>query len=1083
MGSGKTTVVQDQTVLVVDDTVSSLRLATDYLEEGGLTVAVARDGDEALTRAQYLKPDLILLDVILPGMNGFETCRRLKEIETTRDIPVIFMTALVDTNDKVEAFAAGGVDYVTKPIQARELLARVRTHLALGTAQKQLMLRNGQLDTTLASIGQGVCFFDANHRLVLSNVRYAEVYGLDPTVIRPGMSLEEILKLRYAIGACPEMPQNEYLAWAESINAGETSQAWVRELKSGKVIRGHHQRTPDGGWVSTHEDVTQAWLAQQALSEARAEAERAEQEARAAHARLLDAFEVVPEGLALFDADDRYVLWNRRYEQIYAESGDRIVRGMRFEDTLRAGLQRGQYHDALGREEEWLGERLARHAEAKSTHEQRLPGNRWVRIEERRTSDGGSVGIRVDITDLKMREASFRLLFENNPVPMWVYDRETLRFLDVNRAALDHYGYDRETFLTKTLLDIRPAEDWEDVRAAVVNSEVEDGPNRNWRHLKADGTQIEVVVYASRLNYRERPASLIAVVDITERKRAEDELRATRGFLDTVIESVPVTILVKDAAEQRYVLVNKAGEDLLGVPRTGLIGRKASEVLPKDLVQSIGARDECLLRSGGTETVVAEVINTPARGLRTVNSSAVAITNADGSPQYLLRIIEDVTERKQAEQRIEHMALHDPLTDLPNRAALDQELTALLEQDSEFAVLCLDLDHFKEVNDVFGHNVGDALLCEVTRRLEVASDGGFLARLGGDEFILLASQGEQPAASAALADQILAALAEEVEIDGHRIRAGVSVGVAIFPVDGTDASTLLANADAALYRVKADGRGTVRFFEPEMDRRLREKRTLQRDLHTGLTDGQLRVYYQPQARVDGDIVGFEALVRWSHPTKGFLSPAAFIPIAEESSLICDIGEWVLREACREAASWTRDLQVAVNLSPVQFKHGDLPGLVHAILLDTGLAPHRLELEITESVLIGDFLRALSILRHLKALGVHIAMDDFGTGYSSLSYLQSFPFDKIKIDRSFVSNVGHPQSAAIIRAVIGLGRGLQLPVVAEGVETESQLEFLTRESCDQVQGYLIGRPRPIDEYAEYTGLGSGSRSRHESVAGT
>jgi EAL domain-containing protein (putative c-di-GMP-specific phosphodiesterase class I) len=253
-----------------------------------------------------------------------------------------------------------------------------------------------------------------------------------------------------------------------------------------------------------------------------------------------------------------------------------------------------------------------------------------------------------------------------------------------------------------------------------------------------------------------------------------------------------------------------------------------------------------------------------------------------------------------------------------------------------------------------------------------------------------------------------------------------------------------------------------------MDRHLREKRALQRDLHAALADGQLRVHYQPQALINGEIVGFEALLRWHHPARGDIPPSTFVPIAEESSLICDIGAWILREACREAASWPRDLHIAVNLSPVQFKHGDLPRMVHTILLETGLAPNRLELEITESVLIDNSSRALSILRGLKALGVRVAMDDFGTGYSSLSYLQSFPFDKIKIDQSFVANVAHPQSAAIVRAVIGLGRGLQLPVVAEGVETSHQLDFLADESCDQVQGYLIGRPRPIEEYAQHTG---------------
>jgi EAL domain-containing protein (putative c-di-GMP-specific phosphodiesterase class I) len=312
-------------------------------------------------------------------------------------------------------------------------------------------------------------------------------------------------------------------------------------------------------------------------------------------------------------------------------------------------------------------------------------------------------------------------------------------------------------------------------------------------------------------------------------------------------------------------------------------------------------------------------------------------------------------------------------------------------------------------------------------------------------------------------------MAKEFEIQGEAVSVGGTVGIAIFPTDSSDGTGLLANAYAALARAKAEARGSIRFFEAEMDRRLRDQRALQHDLRSAAACGELELYYQPQARIVGEVVGFEALLRWNHPKRGLIEPAAFIPIAEESALIIPVGEWVLRDACREAASWPRPLQVSINLSPVQFQHGDLPGLVHSVLLETGLAPDRLELEITENVLIGDFSRALSILRRLKLLGVRIAMDDFGTGYSSLSYLQSFPFDKIKIDKTFIANLEHnPQSAAIIRAVIGLCRGLELPVVAEGVETEEQRQFLEREACDEMQGYIVGYPLPIAEYAELVG---------------
>jgi diguanylate cyclase (GGDEF)-like protein len=427
------------------------------------------------------------------------------------------------------------------------------------------------------------------------------------------------------------------------------------------------------------------------------------------------------------------------------------------------------------------------------------------------------------------------------------------------------------------------------------------------------------------------------------------------------------------------------------------------------------------------------------------------------------------------------MAQHDALTDLPNRAAFAAHLAATIERatasSGSFGVLCIDLDHFKLVNDVFGHSVGDALLSEAARRLEGAIGGAFLARVGGDEFMLVSELGDQPSAAAALADRLLMAVSGEFTIDDRQLRLGISIGVAVYPVDGADETSLLGNADAALFRAKSTGRNNVRFFEAEMDERVRERHALKHDLGLAIEREELDLHYQPQARIDGQIFGFEALLRWRHPQWGMVPPATFIPVAEEHGLIMQIGEWVLRRACREAVSWRLPLHIGVNLSPIQFRHGDLPGLIHEVLFQTGLAPERLELEITEGVLIEEPTRVMSILRRLKSLGVKIAMDDFGTGYSSLSSLQSFPFDKIKIDRAFISNIdSNAQSAAIVRAIIGLGHGLDMPLIAEGVETELQRTILKREHCDEIQGYLIGRPRPIADYGELTHGPGGKKLR-------
>ncbi|MGF9566410.1 EAL domain-containing protein [Neorhizobium sp. BT27B] len=451
---------------------------------------------------------------------------------------------------------------------------------------------------------------------------------------------------------------------------------------------------------------------------------------------------------------------------------------------------------------------------------------------------------------------------------------------------------------------------------------------------------------------------------------------------------------------------------------------------------------------------------------------AVHDTLLDG--RYILTTQQDITARVQAEQRVSYLAHHDPLTDLPNRTHFSARLANLIEESRvtrrSFGVLSFDVDRFKDINDLFGHNAGDIVLTELALRLKrVLGQQDMAARLGGDEFTVISAGEGQPEAVTRLAENLAQAMEEEIEVDGRSIRVGLSIGIAMFPQDGDDAVTLLANADAALYRAKAEGRGRFCAFNSGMDRRMHDRRVLQQDLRHAIGRRELALHYQPQASVSGEIFGFEALLRWHHPTRGLITPDHFVPLAEESGLIVEIGRWVLREACREAASWPNRLKIAINISPIQFRQEDLVSDVHTVLLQTGLAPERLELEVTEGVLVQDFARALQILRGLKSLGAQIAMDDFGTGYSSLSYLQAFPFDTIKIDKSFTAKLNADSSAdEIVRAVIGLGRGLNIPIVAEGVETEEQRAFLEEAQCQHIQGYLIGKAEPIAEYSGLTG---------------
>ncbi|WP_207459720.1 EAL domain-containing protein [Azospirillum sp. SYSU D00513] len=433
---------------------------------------------------------------------------------------------------------------------------------------------------------------------------------------------------------------------------------------------------------------------------------------------------------------------------------------------------------------------------------------------------------------------------------------------------------------------------------------------------------------------------------------------------------------------------------------------------------------------------------------------------------------EDLTETIKAQAMIAHMARHDALTGLANRTLFREELDRALlrvRRGEGLALLCLDLDHFKNVNDTLGHPVGDALLRTVAQRLRGCTrETDTIARLGGDEFSILQvgpdQTGQQRDRAVALAARVIDALSAPYDIDGHQLVVGASVGIALAPGDGLDPDQLLQNTDLALYQAKAEGRGTHRFFAPDMAERLHAYHALKTGLREALAKGQFELHYQPLVNLrSGRVRGFEALLRWRHPERGLVSPAEFIPVAEETGLIVALGEWVLQEACREAVGWPAGLGVSVNLSPVQFRSRGLVEAVAGALAESGLEPERLELEITESVLLQDNDANLAVLSELRQLGLRIAMDDFGTGYSALGYLRSFPFDKIKIDRSFVSDLPQGEgSKAILHAVAGLGRSLAITTTAEGVETRDQLEAVRAQGCDEAQGYFFSRPVPAAE---------------------
>jgi diguanylate cyclase (GGDEF)-like protein/PAS domain S-box-containing protein len=565
-----------------------------------------------------------------------------------------------------------------------------------------------------------------------------------------------------------------------------------------------------------------------------------------------------------------------------------------------------------------------------------------------------------------------------------------------------------------------------------------------------------------------RQARILATAK--ELERSKQSLDDTRTFLDSIIENTPVAVVVKDARTRRYILINRAFEVMRGLPRAELLGRTVYDVHTAADARSIDDADSESIQSNDGVAYKELELNIPLRGTRLQATRRLVIKDSQSEPKYLIAVIEDVTERKKAEQRIAFLAHHDALTGLANRVALAQKIDEAAARqrrhDEPFTVLLLDLDRFKEVNDTLGHPAGDTLLIEVAMRLKaLLRETDVLARLGGDEFaIIQAGETSQRDAARALAERIIAALAKPFAIDSADINIGTSIGIALAPEHGAGSDSLLKMADLALYRAKSAGRNGYCFFAPEMSEIASARQEIEGDLRRAVQQDEFELHYQPI--IDAKtrrICSVEALVRWRHPTKGLISPELFIPLAEETGLITQIGDWVLHKACGEAVKWPSEVKVAVNLSLIQFRKTDLPDVVTRALVDSGLRPEQLELEITETALIESAAECLPALRQFKALGITIVLDDFGTGYSSLSQLAMFPFDRIKIDKSFTQNMTkRSECAAIISATLTLAQSLDIQTTAEGVETVDQYRLLRLAGVTSLQGYLFKRPGPASE---------------------
>ncbi|MGY8633093.1 EAL domain-containing protein [Bradyrhizobium sp. 14AA] len=566
------------------------------------------------------------------------------------------------------------------------------------------------------------------------------------------------------------------------------------------------------------------------------------------------------------------------------------------------------------------------------------------------------------------------------------------------------------------------------------------------------------------------------IEEITDRRNIEQERDRNYMFLREIIDHIPSQITVKDARTRQYLLINRTAEEQFGQSSEAVIGKTPFDIYPEDSAGIVAEDDSEALQSDTGLFKDEHPWPSLTKGMRYITSTRIGIRDASGEPRYLISVVEDVTERRRAHEKIAHMAHYDALTDLPNRTLFREQIERELAKvagGEQFALLYIDVDEFKGINDSLGHHVGDELLKAIASRLRgCLKHGDLIARLGGDEFAVIQTGIQSPDDVLSFVTRIYEAIRQPYHCLGHQLSTDASIGIALAPQDGADLDQLIKNADLAMYGAKAEGRRTHRFFEPEMDACAKARLTMEQDLRQALVNAGFEIHYQPLVDLhSGDVSGCEALLRWRHPERGWISPAEFIPIAEDTGLINELGDWVLRTACNEAATWPAHVRVAVNVSPVQLKCDTLALRIAGALAASGLAPCRLELEITEAVLIRDDEAALSILHQLRSIGVRIALDDFGTGYSSLSYLKRFPFDKIKIDRCFVADIAETSGApVIVQAVVNIAAASNMTTVAEGVETEAQREMLRALGCTEMQGYLFSPPKPATDVRKLFGRG-------------
>ncbi len=950
---------------------------------------------------------------------------------------------------------------------------RVKT---LEAREAELQLQNLRFDAAVNKMAHGLVMFDGDERLVICNDIYIKMFDLPPELSRPGASHLDITNYRIANGMHQLGENEEFLARHAEFRRDPAPGDAIVKLANGRIISIHHNPMGGGGWVATHQDITEEVERLETLK-------AREAELQLQNLRFEAAVNNMTHGLVMYDGDRQLVICNDAYAEIYGLPPALMQPGTSIEQILDTRLKQGIVEPGVADE---YRQRMLEVIEAgepcRTTTE--LGDGRIIYVIHKPMPDGGWVATHQDITERRraeavLAEAESRWNFALESAGQGVWDanlREDTMFY--SRLWKTMRGFDPDEDVDpdfeKFMARLHP-DDRGRIRDIIErqNTGEIDLQTFEYRERHQDGHWIWIKSRGRAVERFEdgRPARVIGTdTDITRQKELELELESNLALLNTTFDNFPGGISLVDA-DLNLQMANAGYYEILGLDkqefpfgtplksiiehlaRTGYYGEGDFDKIVSGRVANAGRRER--------QTHEREMPN----GGRIIQFKRSPLLNGG-----FVQTMEDVTERRLSEQRIRHLARHDPLTDLPNRLRFQDEMRrveAAIKRGDTVAIMSIDLDRFKSINDTLGHAVGDAVLKQFATKLtSVLREGDVAARLGGDEFAVLAPSIDEPAHAANIAARLISLFSEPVDVDGHRVMIGASVGIAVAPHDGVETDALMKNADLALYRAKADGRGAYHFFEKGMDEALQRRRKIEAGLKHALEEDRLRLVYQPVLNLqDLKILGFEALLRWDTPDGEDIGPSDFIPVAEDTGLIIPIGEWVLRQACEAAAGWPTDVGVSVNLSPVQFRAKNLIEIVSSALEESGLAPERLELEITESLLLSDDKHTLGAMQDLRALGVRISMDDFGTGYSSLSYFRTFPFDKIKIDRSFISELGErADNLAIITAVIELSRTLGMVTTAEGIETEEQMNLLRAEGCEEAQGFLFSPPLPANAVA-------------------